>query len=88
MWFCPHTHDERVWEECWRVIATIQGLRYLCVTIETCSYKLETKSGRLLEPLRAVRGLQVFEVDAPWLEYAADYRDVPFVFIPEGRSST
>ena len=73
-------HNEKTWEECWRVVATMKGLRELRITIETCRPTLNDQSQRLLEPLRAVTGPELFEVDAPWLEYAADYRDAPFVF--------
>ena len=75
-------HDEKIWEECWGVVAAMKGLRELRVSIQTCRPRLDAQSERLLEPLCAVRGPKVFEVDAPWLEYAADYRDAPFVFAP------
>lgn len=58
---------ELVWERCWRVIATMQGLQELHVSIERWFRDVDSVPGAFLESLRTVKAVQVFEVDAPWL---------------------
>jgi len=74
---------ETTWEEVWRVIARMKGLRDIRVqlTIARIYTNLILNSEvRLLEPLRAVKPANVFEVHVSWpgREGMSEMKDVPF----------
>lgn len=75
-------NDQETWEECWRIIATMKDLRELRVWLGGSSAILTPESELgYLRPLRAIRGLDVFEVQVEWHEMgrSLELRDAPFV---------
>ena len=71
------------WEVCWRIIASMQGLRELRVTIKLpfILHGPHVPLKHILDPLRAVKGTKIFEVSVPGSEeeYWMESRDAPFV---------
>lgn len=60
-------HDEATWAKVWGIIAGMQGLRDLRVHIWSgFNITTSTIEARILEPLRAVKGMETFEVKVPW----------------------
>ena len=75
-------HHEK-WKECWRVVASMQGLRELWVNVDLVLDYHNTLPPlrRLLDPLRPVRVAEVFEVSMPRVmqEESMEFQDHPFV---------
>ena len=76
-------YDEATWEETWQIIACMKGLRILRVTMfEFWRLRSRTSQMRLLEPLKAVKQAEIFEVEVPWPageeEGPIGLGDVPF----------
>ncbi|MCJ1436088.1 hypothetical protein MMC27_005466 [Xylographa pallens] len=76
-------YDEATWEETWRIIAGMKGLHILRVTLfEFWRLRSRTSQTRFLEPLKAVKQADVFEVEVPWAageeEGPIGLGDVPF----------
>ncbi|MCJ1394375.1 hypothetical protein MMC18_007253 [Xylographa bjoerkii] len=76
-------YDEATWEETWRIIADMKGLRVLRVTLfEFWRLRSRRSQTTFLEPLKAVEQADVFEVEVPWAvgddEGPIGLGDVPF----------
>jgi len=73
-------NDGATWEETWRIIARMEGLRDLrAVVVEDWLDRDPESEAKLLEPLRAVKGTEVFEVDVSWPANEGERpRNVPF----------
>ncbi|MCJ1400680.1 hypothetical protein MMC11_003888 [Xylographa trunciseda] len=76
-------YDEATWEETWQIVTSMKGLRTLRVTLfEFWRLRNRASQTRFLEPLKAVKQTDVFEVEVPWAagenEGPIGLGDVPF----------
>ena len=70
-------YDEATWERVWQVIAGIRALRDLRVELfDRLGSHSPDDVARILEPLRAVQRLDIFEIKLPWK--VGDDIDGPF----------
>ncbi|MCJ1282113.1 hypothetical protein MMC26_001436 [Xylographa opegraphella] len=76
-------YDEVTWNETWRIIASMDGLRILrSHRLKFWRLRGRTSQTRFLEPLKAVKQANVFEVEVPWapgeVESPIGLGEVPF----------
>ena len=78
-------HNEETWEKTWSIIAGMTGLRILKVKLlvhDSWVGRSVHSEATLLAPLRAVKGLEVFEVEVSWPDQGGGYttalNDVPY----------
>ncbi|PVH98029.1 hypothetical protein DM02DRAFT_616061 [Periconia macrospinosa] len=84
-------HDEASWEETWRVIASMQNLNFIRVSLLYFDGFRDRRCERkMLAPLRHVTRPRRFEVHVSWLGDDAAAEGAPFTLIrptaPEGES--
>jgi len=69
-------HDEATWEDMWRIIAGMTGLKNLKIKLSCYDVLNSEKEAMMLAPLSKVRGLNKFEVHLPYA--GPEYSDASF----------
>ena len=72
-------HDEATWEDMWRIIASMNGLKSLKIELSYFDSLNGEREAMMLAPLRKVTGLDNFEVHLPYA--GPEYPDAPFRLI-------
>jgi len=72
-------HDEATWEDMWRIIAGMKGLKNQKIELSHFASLNGEREAMMLAPLSKVTGLDSFEVHLPYA--GPEYPDAPFRLI-------
>lgn len=78
-------HDEATWEDAWRAIVSLRGLRDLRVKLSHAP-ALRIDDERLLRPLSGVKNPRRFEVHLAWQGLYIGYVGSPFQVLRPGQA--
>jgi hypothetical protein len=80
--YSPPPYDAHTWFLVWDTLASMKSLRELRVRIWNGPIMDARTEIHVFEPLRAVKGLEVFDLELPWLATDEDHEqthtDAPF----------